>query len=78
MALSCKKPGDVAKVPGLCETLAPHRGTTLKPLRMMIMGIPNVGKSTLMNALLNAAWRQGGRRTGGDQEPAAPRPERHA
>ena len=52
VALSCKKPGDVAKVPGLCAALAPHRGTSLKPLRMMIMGIPNVGKSTLMNALL--------------------------
>ena len=52
VALSCKKPGDVAKVPGLCQALAPHRGTNLKPLRMMIMGIPNVGKSTLMNALL--------------------------
>lgn len=52
VALSCKKPSDVAKIPGLCLTLAPHRGTALKPLRMMIMGIPNVGKSTLMNALL--------------------------
>ncbi len=52
VALSCKKPGDVAKVPGLCQALAPHRGSRLKPLRMMIMGIPNVGKSTLMNALL--------------------------
>ena len=52
VALSCKKPGDVAKIPGLCAALAPHRGTNLKPLRMMIMGIPNVGKSTLMNALL--------------------------
>jgi ribosome biogenesis GTPase A len=52
VALSCKKPGEAAKVPGLCATLAPHRGTSLKPLRMLIMGIPNVGKSTLMNALL--------------------------
>ena len=52
VALSCKKAGDVAKIPGLCQALAPHRGTNLKPLRMMIMGIPNVGKSTLMNALL--------------------------
>ena len=52
VALSCKKPSDVAKVTGLCQALAPHRGTNLKPLRMMIMGIPNVGKSTLMNALL--------------------------
>jgi ribosome biogenesis GTPase A len=53
VALSCKKQSDVAKIPGLCEKLAPHRGTTIKQLRMMIMGIPNVGKSTLMNALLN-------------------------
>ncbi|PKO52864.1 MAG: ribosome biogenesis GTPase YlqF, partial [Betaproteobacteria bacterium HGW-Betaproteobacteria-2] len=53
VALSCKKPGDAKKIPGLCQQLAPHRGTHLKPLRMMIMGIPNVGKSTLMNALLN-------------------------
>ncbi|OWW20438.1 ribosome biogenesis GTPase YlqF [Noviherbaspirillum denitrificans] len=52
VALSCKKPSDVAKVPGLAMRLTPHRGTALKPLRMMIMGIPNVGKSTLMNALL--------------------------
>ena len=53
VALSCKKPGDAKKIPGLCRQLAPHRGNHLKPLRMMIMGIPNVGKSTLMNALLN-------------------------
>lgn len=52
VALSCKKPADVAKVPGLSLKIAPHRGTALKPLRIMIMGIPNVGKSTLMNALL--------------------------
>jgi len=52
VALSCKKPSDVAKVTGFCLKLAPHRGTALKPLRIMIMGIPNVGKSTLMNALL--------------------------
>ncbi len=52
VALSCKNPADVLKIPGLCLKIAPHRGTPLKPLRMMIMGIPNVGKSTLMNALL--------------------------
>lgn len=52
VALSCKKPSDVARIPALCMKLAPHRGTALKPLRIMIMGIPNVGKSTLMNALL--------------------------
>jgi ribosome biogenesis GTPase A len=52
VAISCKKPGDAAKVPSLCQSLAPHRNDGVKPLRMMIMGIPNVGKSTLMNALV--------------------------
>ncbi|MBP9219085.1 MAG: ribosome biogenesis GTPase YlqF [Sterolibacterium sp.] len=51
VAISCKKPGDAARVPSLCQALAPHRDDTLKPLRMMVMGIPNVGKSTLLNAL---------------------------
>lgn len=52
VALSCKKPADVARVTGYCRELAPHRNDNIKPLRMMIMGIPNVGKSTLMNALV--------------------------
>jgi ribosome biogenesis GTPase A len=50
--MTTKKPADVARIPGLCQSLAPHRGVPTKPLRIMIMGIPNVGKSTLMNALL--------------------------
>ena len=52
VALSCKSATDAAKVPRLCQPLAAHRDNTHKPLRMMIMGIPNVGKSTLMNMLL--------------------------
>jgi len=52
VALSCKRPGDVAKVPRLAASLVPHRDSALKPVRMMVMGMPNVGKSTLINALL--------------------------
>jgi ribosome biogenesis GTPase A len=52
VALSCKNPDDVAKVPRLAAALAPHRDSVLKPVRMMVMGMPNVGKSTLINALL--------------------------
>ena len=51
-AMTTKKPGEVARIPDLAKSLAPHRGVPTKPLRIMIMGIPNVGKSTLMNALL--------------------------
>ncbi len=52
VALCCKSATDAARVPKLCQPLAPHRDSTHKPLRLMIMGIPNVGKSTLMNMLL--------------------------
>jgi ribosome biogenesis GTPase A len=52
VALSCKKPAEVARIPRLAASLAPHRDSTAKPVRMMVMGIPNVGKSTLINALL--------------------------
>jgi len=52
VAISSKSQGEVARIPGLCQRLAPHRNDNTKQLRMMIMGIPNVGKSTLMNALV--------------------------
>ena len=34
-----------------CQQLAPHRGGMTKPMRVLICGIPNVGKSTLINTL---------------------------
>ncbi len=34
-----------------CRQLAPNRGGMVKPLRVLICGIPNVGKSTLINTL---------------------------
>ena len=52
LAISCKKPRDARRIPEAALALAPGRASALKPLRMMILGIPNVGKSTLMNALL--------------------------
>jgi len=52
IAISCKKQGEVARIPSAAQGLAPHRNDNIKPLRLMIMGIPNVGKSTLMNALV--------------------------
>ncbi len=55
IAISCKKPSAAARIPEEALGLAPTRGTLAKPLRMMILGIPNVGKSTLMNALLKRA-----------------------
>ena len=53
IALSAKSPREVKRVLTECQSLAPTRTTAQKPLRMMILGIPNVGKSTLMNSILN-------------------------
>lgn len=52
IAISTRKPGDAEKVVASARKLAPHRDDTLKPLRMLIMGVPNVGKSTLINTLI--------------------------
>ena len=53
IGLSCKKPGESNKVLPEAQALAPHREGAQKRLRVMMMGVPNVGKSTLVNALLN-------------------------
>jgi len=52
VAVSAKSSSDVGRIPALARQLAPHRSGAEKPLRMILAGIPNVGKSTLMNALL--------------------------
>ncbi|MDR1228348.1 MAG: ribosome biogenesis GTPase YlqF [Azoarcus sp.] len=52
LAISAKKAGDAARIPAAARQLAPHRNDGVKPLRMILTGIPNVGKSTLMNVLL--------------------------
>lgn len=54
VALTTDSPGEArAKIPELCKRLAPQRGGPGKPLRAIIVGIPNVGKSTLINTLMN-------------------------
>lgn len=53
LAVCAKSPAEVRRLPRACQALLPDRGTAGKPLRMMILGVPNVGKSTLMNALLD-------------------------
>ena len=43
---------DVRKIIDSCHKLAPHRVDAIKPLRLMVSGVPNVGKSTILNGLL--------------------------
>ncbi len=39
------------RIPELCKKLVPHRAEKSRTVRAMVLGIPNVGKSTLINTL---------------------------
>jgi ribosome biogenesis GTPase A len=51
LAVAAHRHSDVQRIPALCRRLAPRRGKPGKPVRAMVVGIPNVGKSTLINTL---------------------------
>ncbi len=51
MPLVAEQKSQVKQVVHLCKQLGQHRLERKRPVRIMIMGIPNVGKSTLINAL---------------------------
>ncbi|SKA52308.1 ribosome biogenesis GTPase YlqF [Enterovibrio nigricans] len=51
MAITTDHVSEVNKIMELCRKLAPHREEMGKNIRTMIMGIPNVGKSTIINTL---------------------------
>ncbi|CAM4057657.1 ribosome biogenesis GTPase YlqF [Pseudoalteromonas byunsanensis] len=51
IAFGHDKAAEVHKINELCKKLAPHKTGADKQLKAMIMGIPNVGKSTLINIL---------------------------
>ncbi|MDF1485297.1 ribosome biogenesis GTPase YlqF [Ramlibacter sp. H39-3-26] len=41
-----------AQIVQACQALAPQRGGLVRPMRVLVCGIPNVGKSTLINRLV--------------------------
>ena len=51
MGLDASVKAPVNALAKLCFNLAPNRGGMVKPMRVLICGIPNVGKSTLINTL---------------------------
>ncbi|MDV7103555.1 ribosome biogenesis GTPase YlqF [Vibrio sp. TH_r3] len=60
MAITTSNPAEVQKIMELCRKLAPHREDMGKNIRTMIMGIPNVGKSTIINSLAGRTIAQTG------------------
>ncbi|MDO3383817.1 ribosome biogenesis GTPase YlqF [Gilvimarinus algae] len=55
LAVSTQEPARIHTLPDLCRKLAPEKTRGLKKLKAMILGIPNVGKSTLINTLAGRA-----------------------
>ncbi|WP_428605321.1 ribosome biogenesis GTPase YlqF [Sedimenticola sp.] len=53
LAISCQQPTTLKQIPELCRRLFPAKAKSLKGIHAMIVGIPNVGKSTLINILAN-------------------------
>lgn len=48
-----QEPGKVRELLKICPEMLPHRNFEGTPLRALILGIPNVGKSTTINNLAN-------------------------
>src|SRR5574343_204330 len=54
IGLDASEAAPAQKLLASCRELAPLRGGMAKPLRILICGVPNVGKSTLVNTLAGA------------------------
>ena len=52
IALDSSETGAHGKITQACRAMIPHRQGIEKPLRVLICGIPNVGKSTLINGMI--------------------------
>ncbi len=52
LGLDASEAAPAQRLIAACRALVPGRGGMVKPVRVMICGIPNVGKSTLINSLL--------------------------
>lgn len=51
IALDASEPAPTRRLIEACQLLSPGRGGMAKPMRVLICGVPNVGKSTLINSM---------------------------
>lgn len=52
IALDASEAAPARRLIVACQALAPNRGGFARPMRVLICGVPNVGKSTLINTLV--------------------------
>jgi ribosome biogenesis GTPase A len=64
LALDASMPAPAKALIGACHALAPNRGGMAKPMRVLICGIPNVGKSTLINTMVGRRMAKTGDEAG--------------
>ena len=64
LALDASASAPARQLIAACRALAPLRGGMVKPVRVLICGIPNVGKSTLINTLVGQRMAKTGDEAG--------------
>ncbi|WP_372625210.1 ribosome biogenesis GTPase YlqF [Arsukibacterium sp.] len=62
--ISQQHPEQIKALLKLCNDMLPERNLDIRPARAMIMGIPNVGKSTLINTLAGRTIAKTGNEAG--------------
>ena len=60
LLMNAREKKEVMRAFNFSKKILPHRGTPVKPLRVMVLGVPNVGKSTFFNGVLKKKLAQTG------------------
>lgn len=64
LPLDASEPAPAKRLVEACRLLAPGRGGMAKPMRVLICGVPNVGKSTLINSMSGKSQAKAGDEAG--------------